>query len=60
MKHIINLLKICSILFFFVAQNVFSEENKIIKKDHEWNFYSGMFGIDLEEEEGFGLDIQCG
>ena len=60
MKHIINLLKICSILVFFVAQNVLSEENKIIKKDHEWNFYSGMFDFsdDGKRASLFGIQHQ--
>ena len=43
MKFINNLLKICSIFIFFTIQNVSSEENKIFEKDHEWNFYSGIF-----------------
>ena len=60
MKHIINLLKICSILVFFVAQNVLSEENKIIKKNHEWNFYSGMFDFsdDGKRASLFGIQHQ--
>ena len=60
MKHIINLLKICSILVFFIAQNVLSEENKIIKKDHEWNFYSGMFDFsdDGKRASLFGIQHQ--
>ena len=43
MKSIIKLLNICTILIILVTQNVSSEEKKIIEKDHEWNFYSGMF-----------------
>ena len=43
MKSIIKLLNICTILIILVTQNVSSEEKKIMEKDHEWNFYSGMF-----------------
>tara|TARA_B100000676_G_C18057467_1_gene835445 strand:+ start:1869 stop:2390 length:522 start_codon:yes stop_codon:yes gene_type:complete len=43
MKNIIKLLSICAIFFSLGIQNVFSEEQKINEKGHEWNFYSGTF-----------------
>ena len=43
MKNIIKLLGICAIFFSLGIQNVFSEEQKINEKGHEWNFYSGTF-----------------
>ena len=43
MKNIIKLLSICVIFFSLGIQNVFSEEQKINEKGHEWNFYSGTF-----------------
>ena len=43
MKNIIKLLSICVIFFSLGIQNVFSEEQKMNDKGHEWNFYSGTF-----------------
>ena len=43
MKNIIKLLSICAIFFSLGIQNVFSEEQKMNDKGHEWNFYSGTF-----------------
>ncbi len=43
MKNIIKLLSICAIFFSLGIQSVFSEEQKINEKGHEWNFYSGTF-----------------
>ena len=43
MKNIIKLLSICAFFFSLGIQNVFSEEQKINEKGHEWNFYSGTF-----------------
>ena len=40
MKFINNIKNLFDIYFFY--QNV-SSENKIFEKDHEWNFYSGIF-----------------
>ena len=55
-----KLFKICTILFLLVIQNVSSEENKIIEKDHEWNFYSGMFDFsdDGKRASLFGIQHQ--
>ncbi|MDC3061140.1 hypothetical protein OA079_03065 [Candidatus Pelagibacter sp.] len=60
MKFINNLLKICSIFIFFSIQNVSSEENKIFEKDHEWNFYSGIFDFsdDGKRASLFGIQHQ--
>ena len=58
MKHIINLLKICLILIFFSTQNVSSEENEIIKKDHEWNFYTGSFDFSDDGKRSSLIGIQ--
>jgi lipid A 3-O-deacylase len=60
MKFINNLLKICSIFIFFTIQNVSSEENKIFEKDHEWNFYSGIFDFsdDGKRASLFGIQHQ--
>ena len=43
MRNIIKFLNILLILSFLSIQNISSEEKTIIEKDHEWNFYSGMF-----------------
>ena len=60
MKFIFSLLKVCIIFVFFANQSVFSEENKIIDKDHEWNFYSGMFDFsdDGKRASLFGIQHQ--
>ncbi len=60
MKHLLNIIKICSILFLFNSQIVLSEENKILKKDHEWNFFSGMFDFsdDGKRSSLFGIQHQ--
>ena len=60
MKHIFKILKISLFLFFLTTQNIFSEENKIIEKDHEWNFYSGMFDFsdDGKRASLFGIQHQ--
>ena len=56
----IKLFKICIILVFLVIQSVSSEEKKIIEKDHEWNFYSGMFDFsdDGKRASLFGIQHQ--
>ncbi len=55
-----KVLKICSILLLLVIQNVSSEEKKIEEKDHEWNFYTGMFDFsdDGKRASLFGLQHQ--
>ncbi len=55
-----KLFKICSILLLLVIQNVSSEEKKIEEKDHEWNFYTGMFDFsdDGKRASLFGLQHQ--
>ena len=60
MKRIVKLLIICIISVFLVIQNVSSEEKKIIEKDHEWNFYSGMFDFSDDGKRAtlFGLQHQ--
>ena len=60
MKYIIKIFKIFSILVFFTIQGVSSEEDKIVKKDHEWNFYSGMFDFSDDGKRAtlFGLQHQ--
>ena len=60
MKHIFKILKMSLFLFFLTTQNIFSEENKIIKKDHEWNFYSGMFDFSDDGKRAtlFGIQHQ--
>ena len=60
MKHIFKILKISLFLFLLTTQNIFSEENKIIKKDHEWNFYSGMFDFSDDGKRAtlFGIQHQ--
>ena len=60
MKHIIKFLTICSILIVFFAQSLSSEEKKIFEKDHEWNFYSGMFDFsdDGKRSTIFGIQHQ--
>ena len=60
MKHIFKILKISLFLFFLTTQNIFSEENKIIEKDHEWNFYSGMFDFSDDGKRAtlFGIQHQ--
>ena len=60
MKRIVKLLNICIISVFLVIQNVSSEEKKIIEKDHEWNFYSGMFDFSDDGKRAtlFGLQHQ--
>ena len=69
MKHLIKALTIFTILFFFGIQNVFSDDHKIIEndkdhkiaeKDHEWNFYSGMFDFsdDGKKASLFGVQHQ--
>ena len=60
MKHLLNIIKICSILFLFNSQIVLSEENKILEKDHEWNFFSGMFDFsdDGKRSSLFGIQHQ--
>ena len=56
----LKLFKFCAILVFLVVQNVSSEETKIIEKDHEWNFYSGMFDFsdDGKKSAIFGFQHQ--
>ena len=60
MKNILKILKISLYLFLLSTQNVFSDENKIIEKDHEWNFYSGMFDFsdDGKRASLFGIQHQ--
>jgi len=60
MKQIFKIFKISLFLFFLTTQNIFSEENKIIEKDHEWNFYSGMFDFsdDGKRASLFGIQHQ--
>ena len=60
MKRIIKLLNILLILSFLGIQNVSSEEKMIIEKDHEWNFYSGMFDFsdDGKRASLFGIQHQ--
>jgi hypothetical protein len=58
MKNIINLLKISPILIFFFAQIALSEENKIVEKKHEWNFYSGMFDFSDHGKRSSLIGIQ--
>ena len=60
MKHIFKIFKISLFLFFLTTQNIFSEENKIIEKDHEWNFYSGMFDFSDDGKRAtlFGIQHQ--
>ena len=62
MKNIINILKVCLILTFISVQYVSSEENKVIEidKEHEWNFYSGMFDFSDDGKRAtlFGLQHQ--
>ena len=69
MKHLIKLFTICTIFFFFGIQNVFGDDKGIIEKDkkqeitekdHEWNFYSGMFDFsdDGKRASLFGVQHQ--
>ena len=62
MKNLINILKVCLILTFISVQYVSSEENKVIEidKEHEWNFYSGMFDFSDDGKRAtlFGLQHQ--
>ena len=60
MKQIFKIFKISLFLFFLTTQNIFSEENKIIEKDHEWNFYSGMFDFSDDGKRAtlFGIQHQ--
>ena len=60
MKHIFKILRISLCLFFLTTESIFSEENKIIKKDHEWNFYSGMFDFSDDGKRAtlFGIQHQ--
>ena len=60
MKSITKTFKICTILIFLFIQNVSSEEKKNIEKDHEWNFYSGMFDFsdDGKRASLFGIQHQ--
>ena len=61
MKHIINIFKISLIVIFFFTKNASSEENKVIdNKDHEWNFYSGMFDFSDDGKRAtlFGIQHQ--
>ena len=50
------------ILTFISVQYVSSEENKVIEidKEHEWNFYSGMFDFSDDGKRAtlFGLQHQ--
>ena len=58
MKRIIKLLNILLILSFLSIQNVSSEEKMIIEKDHEWNFYSGMFDFSDDGKRATLVGIQ--
>ena len=59
MKHINNLLKILLLLTCFYS-TALTEEKKAIVKDHEWNFYSGMFDFsdDGKRASLFGIQHQ--
>ena len=58
MKSITKTFKICTILIFLFIQNVSSEEKKNIEKDHEWNFYSGMFDFSDDGKRASLFGIQ--
>ena len=60
MRNIIKFLNILLILSFLSIQSISSEEKTIIEKDHEWNFYSGMFDFsdDGKRASLFGIQHQ--
>ena len=58
MKSITNLFKIYFLIIFLMSQNATSEEQKIIEKNHEWNFYSGTFDFSDHGKRSSLIGIQ--
>ena len=60
MKSIIKILYVTTLLILLVVQGASGDEKKIIEKNHEWNFYSGMFDFsdDGKRASLFGIQHQ--
>ena len=60
MKSIIKILYVTTLLILLVVQGASGDEKKIIEKNHEWNFYSGMFDFsdDGKRSSLFGIQHQ--